>query len=79
MPTNPYMTDKERLTALEVKFDQYLTAQAERDKKDLERDTKLDSLLELRDKGLGAFWLISALIGTGLLGLVITAVGWFKS
>lgn len=41
-------------------------------------DHKLDQLLELRSKGMGAFWLASALFGTGILGLFMTLVNWMK-
>lgn len=34
-------------------------------------DKKLDSLIDLRNKGAGMLWLISGLIGTGLIGAVI--------
>lgn len=37
-------------------------------------DAKIDSLLELRNKGIGAFWLMSLLFGTGIAGIIIT---WF--
>lgn len=32
-------------------------------------DSKLDDLLALRYKGVGAFWLASALLGTGIVGM----------
>lgn len=32
---------------------------------------KIDQLLELKDKGAGAFWFASALIGTGVVGLIV--------
>lgn len=39
---------------------------------------KLDDLLALRNKGVGAFWLASTLIGTGVIGVLSIIIGWFK-
>lgn len=39
---------------------------------------KLDDLLALRDKGMGAFWLASALLGVLFAVMGSTVVGWFK-
>ena len=39
---------------------------------------KLDELLTLRNKGIGAFWLASSLIGTGIVGLFFQLLHWFK-
>ena len=40
---------------------------------------KLDELLALRYKGAGAFWLASALLGTGIVGFLAQAFHWFRS
>lgn len=42
-------------------------------------DGKLDELLQLRSKGVGAFWLASALLGTSIIGLLGTVFDWFKA
>lgn len=42
-------------------------------------NTKLDSLLELRHKGVGVFWLASAILGTGILGTFMAFLDWVKS
>jgi hypothetical protein len=39
---------------------------------------KLDDLLELRNKGVGAFWLASGLFGTGVLGVIYSLFGWLR-
>lgn len=65
------MTDQERLTALEVKFDLHMAKQTE-------MDAKLDELLALRNKGMGVFWLASTLVGTGILGFFYTVLDWIK-
>lgn len=41
-------------------------------------DGKLDQLLHLQSKGQGAFWIASALFGTGLLGLGTLILNWFR-
>lgn len=41
-------------------------------------EAKLDQLLELRNKGAGAFWLASSIIGTGIIGAVLTFITWLK-
>lgn len=42
-------------------------------------DTKLDELLALRNKGAGAFWLISCLVGTGIIGMIVQFTSWVRS
>jgi hypothetical protein len=55
---------EERVNALENKVD--------------DMNQKLDQLLELRYKGMGAFWLASTLIGTGIVGAMFQLLAWFK-
>lgn len=61
------MSNEERLAVLETKIS----------KLD-EIDRKLDSLLELRAKGAGAFWLASALVGTGIISMFWAVIDWIK-
>lgn len=42
-------------------------------------DSKLDELLVLRHKGMGAFWLASALFGTGIIGAVVAMYNYVRS
>lgn len=65
-------TDAERLALLEYK-DELREAKLE------EINKKLDDLLELRNKGMGAFWLASSLIGTGIVGALFTFLSWLKT
>jgi hypothetical protein len=65
------LTDKERIRAVEVH-------QKIVDQKLENIDEKLDQLLAIRWKGAGAFWLASALLGTGIIGLISSAIDWFK-
>lgn len=41
-------------------------------------NAKLDELLHLRSKGVGAFWLASSLVGTGIIGTVLTFLAWIR-
>jgi hypothetical protein len=40
-------------------------------------DKKLDDLLALRNKGAGVVWLVSGLIGTGLIGAAVEMFRYF--
>lgn len=66
------MTDIERITILETKFQQF-------EKDQLEIKEKLDELLVLRNKGMGAFWLAASLLGTGIVGAVVSFIQYLKS
>lgn len=57
-------TQIERLTRVEEQVNSLKDAI-----KDMEG--KLDSLLELRWKGAGAFWLAATLLGTGIVGILV--------
>lgn len=41
-------------------------------------ETKLDDLLALKNKGMGAFWLASILVGAIFTGLVTVVTNFFK-
>ncbi len=41
-------------------------------------DNKLDELLQLRSKGMGAFWLASILVGTSFVGFVTMMFSWMR-
>lgn len=57
------ITQAERIAALEVRVFDMQTQQQEINR-------KLDELLNLRHKGVGAFWLASGLLGTGIVGFL---------
>jgi hypothetical protein len=42
-------------------------------------ENKLDQLLELKNKGAGAFWLVSLIFGTGIIGGFATLVHWWRN
>ena len=63
--------DGERITAVEVKVEDLV-------KKVETMDQKLDQLLELKSKGMGAFWLASLILGTGIMGMFASFITWFK-
>ena len=64
-------TDAERLALLEYK-DELREAKLE------EIGDKLDELLALRQKGMGAFWLASSLLGTGIVGAILMCINYFR-
>ena len=71
------MNDREiewaqRIAVLELKVQQ-VTDSVE------EMSAKLDEILLLKSKGMGAFWLASSLLGTGILGLLFAFMNWFRS
>lgn len=70
MTTNRSMP--ERIAVLETKVQELTVTNKEI------RD-KLDELLQLRSKGMGAFWLASSLLGTGIMGGILAAVDWIRS
>lgn len=41
-------------------------------------DGKIDELLALRNQGLGVFWLVSGLLGTGIVGMFFQLTSWFR-
>lgn len=44
-----------------------------------ERDRKLDELLTLKHRGMGAIWLASLLFGSSMLAALATLISWIKS
>lgn len=71
MATPNTITQAERIAALEVRvFDVQ--------KKQQEINDKLDELLAMRNKGVGAFWLASTLLGTGIVGFIVQCIEWWR-
>ena len=65
------LTDKERIAILETK-------QASTEQLLIEMNDKLDSLLQLKDKGMGAIGLVGLIVGSGFIGMVIMLTNYFK-
>lgn len=65
-----FPTQGERIASLETQVSLMRAEQIETNK-------KLDELLTLRSKGLGAFWLASTLLGTSIIGVIASVFGWF--
>ncbi len=63
--------EAERVKAVEVKQDDMAVTVAS-------MDAKLDELLTLKNKGLGAFWLASILIGAAFTAIVAFVTDFFK-
>ncbi len=71
MATPSIITQAERIAALEVRVSDMQRCQRE-------INDKLDQLLALRNKGIGAFWISSGLLGTGIVGFIVQFVGWIR-
>lgn len=71
MATHTTITQAERIAALEVRV-------SEMQKQQNEINDKLDDLLAMRHKGIGAFWLASTLLGTGIVGFVVQFIDWWR-
>lgn len=65
-------TEADRLAALEFKI-KHMEETVESINK------KLDDLLQIKYKGIGAFWLASTIIGTGIIGLMSQIVSWWNN
>lgn len=65
-------TQAERIVALETKGDAT-------DARLVSIEAKLDDLLALRHKGIGAFWVASAITGTGIIGAANIMWEWLKA
>lgn len=71
MATSTNITQAERITALEVRVSDLLKCQQG-------ISDKLDELLAMRNKGIGAFWLASTLLGTGIVGFIVQFIDWWR-
>lgn len=81
MASKPF-SQLERIAALEVQVKNIQDSLEESTKDARERhnqmDSKLDSILTLKNKGAGAFWLASAIFGTGIVGFLGSLFDWWK-
>ena len=71
-------TELERLARLEVLVEGLTRDQEQAARDRHETNKKLDELLALRHKGVGAFWLASSLVGTSIVGTVIMLIDWLR-
>lgn len=72
----------QRLAVVEVEIDE-LRKQANQHTKETHEkmgciDQKLDELLTLKNKGMGAFWFASILVSSAAIGFITYLVSWFK-
>ncbi len=65
-------TEADRLAALEFKM-----AHMQDNIESI--NEKLDELLTLKNKGIGAFWLASTIVGTGIIGLFTQLYHWWST
>ena len=71
MTPHNIISQAERIAALEVRV-------GDMQKQQQEINDKLDTLLAMRHKGIGAFWLASTLLGTGIVGFIAQLVSWWR-
>lgn len=71
-------TNTTRLAKLEVEMEQVIKNQQRFETICTDINTKLDSIVALKYKGAGAFWLVSALIGTGIVEFLHNALDYFR-
>lgn len=69
------MTQGERIASLETEV-RLLKVAYEKDMKDVKES--LETLLSLRNKGQGVFWLATTLFGTSFAVFLSYVVSWFK-
>ena len=72
-------TQAERLSVLETEMRTVIANQQQFHENWNEVNSKLDSLIGLKHKGMGAFWLASALAGTGIIGAFLSLFDWWKN
>lgn len=71
-PTTP----TERIAILETLVEAEHFANEKRDRDIADINSKLDELLALRNKGLGAFWLATSLVGVGAISVFYKVLTW---
>lgn len=71
-------TNPERITALEVEVKYLRETVNDLLEVTKAQNEKLDSLLELKAKGMGAIWLASAVLGSGILGGIYLLTSWLR-
>jgi hypothetical protein len=72
------ITQGERITALEIQVANLVKVHEEDSLRRRELTNKLDDLLAMRNKGIGAFWLASTLLGTGIVGFIVQLISWWR-
>lgn len=71
LPMSYRLPDGERIAILETRVQMI-------EEKLTDIGNKLDQLLDLKAKGMGAFTLVSLIVGSGALGLIFLLVNLFK-
>jgi hypothetical protein len=65
------VTEAERIAALEERM-------KASEKRDEEIIAKLDDLLALKNKGMGAFWIVSIIMGAAFTAVMSLVTGWLN-
>lgn len=72
------MTQAERITALEVQQSALTDEVRELKETNKQINIKLGALLDLKNKGAGAFWLMSIIFGTAITGWIAILINYVK-
>ncbi len=75
-------TIQERIAVLELKVQQLgedFSKHAQETRTEaITLEQKLDDLLTLKNKGMGAFWLASTIFGTGIVGGIVMLINYLR-
>lgn len=72
------ITQAERIRALEIQVAMLVAEQQETNRNMKETNVNLQTLLNLRNKGAGVFWLASVLFGTSIIGCLAFVLSLFR-
>lgn len=68
-----------RLALLEERMDKLMLTLESKEADFLRIEGKLNELLTLKQQGMGAIWLASLLLGSGLIAGITTFITWIKA
>lgn len=71
-------TEAERIAILETRFTQIQVDQLATNLKLANITEQLDQLLTLKDKGMGALWLVGLLASSGIIGIIYAVWNAFR-
>lgn len=68
-----------RLALLEERMEKLMVTLESKEEDLLRIEGKLNELLTLKNQGMGAIWLASLLLGSGLIAGITTFITWIKA
>lgn len=72
-------TESVRLALLEERMEKLMLTLESKEEDLLRIEGKLNELLTLKNQGMGAIWLASLLLGSGLIAGITTFITWIKA